>query len=132
MISPCAAASSKIVIPRSSVSPKRSSSAASTRWISSRCSTSSGYACAHLLDHDVGEARQERRLHPDAQAVLDGAADDPAQDIAAALVRRRHALGGDERHAAAVVGEHAMRLRRVLDEPYATPDCSATQSMISW
>ncbi len=69
---------------------------------------------AHLLDHDVGEAGQERRLHPDAQAVLRRAADDAAQDVAAPLVRRRDALGGDERHAAAVVGEHAVRLRRVV------------------
>ena len=68
---------------------------------------------AHLLDHDVGEAGQERRLHPDAQAVLRGAPDDAAQDVAAPLVRRRDALGDDERHAAAVVGEHAVRLRRV-------------------
>ena len=67
----------------------------------------------HLLDHRVREPREERRLHADAQPVLRGAADDPAQDVAAALVRRRHALGDDERHAAAVVGEHAVRLRRV-------------------
>ena len=39
---------------------------------------------AHLLDHGVGEAGQERRLHPDPQAVLRRAADDAAQDVAAA------------------------------------------------
>ena len=69
---------------------------------------------SHLLDHDLGEAGQERRLHPDPQPVLGRAADDAAQDVAAPLVRRRHALGGDERHPAAVVGEHAVRLRGVL------------------
>ena len=68
----------------------------------------------HLLDHDVGQAGQERRPHADAKAVLDRAPDDAAQDVAAAQVRRRNALGGDERHAATVVGEHAVRLRRVV------------------
>ena len=37
----------------------------------------------------------------------------PAQDVAAALVGRRHAVGGDRRHAAAVVAEHAERAHRV-------------------
>ena len=50
---------------------------------------------------------------PIAQAVLRGAADDPAQHVAAALVRRRDALRDEEGHAAAVIREHAMRLRRV-------------------
>ena len=72
-----------------------------------------GIRLSHLLDHDVGQARQERRLHPDPQAVLRRAPDDAPQDVAATLVRRRDALGDDERHPPAVVGEHAMRLRRV-------------------
>ncbi len=72
-----------------------------------------GIGGPHLLDHDIGETGQERRLHPDPQPVLRGAPDDAAQDVAAPLVRRRHALGGDERHPAAVVGEDAVRLRRV-------------------
>ena len=50
---------------------------------------------------------------PDPQPVLDGAADDPPQDVAAALVRGRDAVADEERHPAAVVGEHAVRLRRV-------------------
>ena len=73
-----------------------------------------GVRLAHLLDHDTGEAGQERRLHPDPQAVLRGATDDAPKHVAAPLVRRRDAFGGDERHAAPVVGEHAVRLRRVL------------------
>ena len=68
----------------------------------------------HLLDHGFGEAGKERRLHADAQAVLRRAADDPAQHVAAALVRRRDAVADEERHPAAVVGEHAVRFRRVL------------------
>ena len=72
-----------------------------------------GVRVAHLLDHGVGQSGEKRRLHADAQPVLHRAADDPAQDIAAPLVRRRDAVGDEERHPAAVVGEHAMRLRRV-------------------
>ena len=36
------------------------------------------------------------------------AAHDPAQHIAAALVRRQHAVGDQERRAAQMVGDHAM------------------------
>ena len=68
----------------------------------------------HLLDHHVCEAGQERRLHPDPQTMLHGTAHDAAQDVAAAFVRRRHTLDGDQRHPASVVGEDAVRLRRVL------------------
>ena len=69
-----------------------------------------GVGVGHLLDHD---GRQPVHvLEPDALAVLHGAADDAARDVAAALVRRRDAVGDQERHRAAVVGEHAVRLRR--------------------
>ncbi len=67
----------------------------------------------HLVDDGAREPRQERRLHADPQSVLDGAADDAAQDVAPPLVRRRDAVADDERHPAPVVGEHAVRLRRV-------------------
>ena len=87
---------------------------------------------AHLLDHGVGEPGQERRLHADAQTVLRSATDDAAQDVAAPLVRRRDAVADEERHAATVIGEHAMRLRRVGESPYATPDSAAIHYMISW
>ena len=78
-----------------------------------RCSLELRIRVAHLLDHGLGEPGQERRLHADPQPVLRGAADDAAQHVAAALVRRRDAVADEERHAAAVVGEHAVRLRRV-------------------
>ncbi len=80
-----------------------------------------GIGGRHLLDHDVGEARQERRLHPDPQAVLHGAADDPAQDVAAPDVERGHALGGNERHATAVVRENTVSLGGVLGRPVRNP-----------
>ena len=92
-----------------------------------------GVRLAHLLDHDVGEPGEERRLHADAQPVLRGAADDAAQDVAAALVRRRDAVADEERHAAAVVGEHAVRLRRVgASRRTRRPTRSAIHAMISW
>jgi hypothetical protein len=68
---------------------------------------------AHLLDHDVAEAIEVRRLESDTLSLLDGAADDPAHHVAAALVRRRHAVRREERHPTAVVGEDPMRLRRL-------------------
>ena len=64
-------------------------------------------------------------------AVRDGAADDAAQDVAALLVRRDHAVGGEERHAAAVVGEHAQR--RVCDgrrRCSCAPDHASQAAMI--
>ena len=69
---------------------------------------------AHLPDHDVGEACQERCLQADAVALQDGAADDPAQHVAASLVRGSDAVGDEERHRAAVVGQHAVGLGRDL------------------
>ena len=70
-------------------------------------------ARAHLLDHDVGEPREIRRLEAHAPCLLDGAPHDPAHHVAAALVRGRHAVRGEEGHAAAVVGQDAMRLGRL-------------------
>src|SRR5207249_7832551 len=56
-----------------------------------------GIRVAPLRDHGIREAGEERRLHAYAQAVLDCAAYDPAQHVAAALVRLRpaaaHAAG---------------------------------------
>src|SRR5207244_3828258 len=45
-----------------------------------------GIALAHLLDHDVGEPREVRGFEADAPRLLDGASDDAAHDVAAALV----------------------------------------------
>ncbi len=69
-----------------------------------------GKGGAHLLDDDAGQPMHVGES--DALRLLDGAADDPAQDVAAPFVRRRDAVPDEERHAAAVVGEHAVRLRR--------------------
>ena len=65
---------------------------------------------AHLLADDPAEPVDA--VEPDPLAVLDGTADDAAADVAATLVRRRDAVGDQERHRAAVVGEHAVRLGR--------------------
>ena len=64
----------------------------------------------HLVDDDVADPPE--LVEADRARLLNGAADDPAQDVAAALVRRRDAVADEERHPAAVVGEHAMRLGR--------------------
>ena len=68
-----------------------------------------------LLDDD---ARQRiDRGQADPACLNDRAADEPAEDVAAALVRRRHALRDEEGHAAAVVAEHAVRLGRLRRRP---------------
>ncbi len=64
----------------------------------------------HLVDDDVADPPQI--VQPDRACLLDRAPDDPAQHVAAALVRRRDAVGDEERHPAAVVGEDTVRLRR--------------------
>ena len=50
-------------------------------------------------------------IHANAVGVLDRTTDDPSQHVPAPLVRGRHAVGGQEAHAASVVDEHAHRLR---------------------
>src|SRR5262249_34890083 len=52
-------------------------------------------------------------VEPDAPRLHDGTADQASQEVPAPLVSRRDALGHEERHAAAVVGEDAMGLRRL-------------------
>jgi hypothetical protein len=64
---------------------------------------------AHQLDHALGEAGQEPRPQSEHPALLDGAAHDPAQDVAAILVGRHHAVGDQERHRPRVVGQDAQR-----------------------
>ena len=66
-----------------------------------------GMELAQLLDHEILQAAEERARETDARAVLHGTPDDPAQDVAAALVRRHDAVGREHGHRAAVVGEHA-------------------------
>ena len=73
-----------------------------------------GVRLAHLLDDDAREPGQERRLEPDPPGLQHGAPDHPAHHVAAALVRGRDAVGGEEGHPAPVVGEDPVRLRRPL------------------
>ena len=68
-----------------------------------------GVAVGQRLDHGLVHGAEERRLEAEARAVQDGAPDDPAQHVAAALVGGRDAVGRDRAHAAAVVAEHAER-----------------------
>ena len=68
-----------------------------------------GVGLAHRLDDRVDVARQERVLHPGAVPLLDRAAHDAAQDVAAVLVGGHDAVGDEERHAARVVGEDPQR-----------------------
>ena len=67
---------------------------------------------AHLLDDDVRKSPQV--FEPDLPRLLDSAADDAPEDVAAALVRGHDAVGYEAGHPAPVVGEHAVRLRRHL------------------
>ena len=64
---------------------------------------------AHLLDHGVADAPEI--VEPDRARLVDGAADDPSQHVATPLVRGRDAVGDEEGHPAAVVGEDPVRLR---------------------
>src|SRR4029079_8385788 len=65
---------------------------------------------AHLLGDDAGEPVDV--VQADALGLLYRPADDAPQDVPAPLVRRGHAAAHHEGHAAAVVGEDAVRLRR--------------------
>ena len=64
---------------------------------------------AHDLGDAVGVDAQEARVELERAALLDRAAHDAAQDVAAILVRRDHAVGDQERHRARVVGEQTQR-----------------------
>ncbi len=68
-----------------------------------------GIRRAHQLDHAVAERRQEAGLDADRAALLDRAAHDPPQDVAAVLVGGHHAVGDQEGHRARVVGEDPQR-----------------------
>ena len=64
-----------------------------------------GAHLAHQRRHQPVHHRLARAHHV---GVAHGAAHDPAQHVAAALVRRQHAVGDQERRAAQMVGDHAM------------------------
>lgn len=69
-----------------------------------------GVGLAHFLDEIVHQLVEERGAAAQLVAVADGAADDPAQHVAAAFVARDHAVDDQERAGADVVGDHAQRV----------------------
>ena len=68
-----------------------------------------GVPGADLLDDDPRDAVDV--LEADPARLHDGTADQSPHHVAAAFVRGRDPLRGQERHAAGVVGDHAVRLR---------------------
>ncbi len=68
-----------------------------------------GIGGAHQLGHHVGVLREEGALDAQAAALLDGAAHDAAQHVAAVLVGGDDAVGDQGGHAARVVGEDPHR-----------------------
>ena len=103
--------SSSSAAPVRSVRRKPSSSAARIAATSSRERDELRIGLAQTVDDEALQADEERLVEADAPAVRDRAAHDAAQDVAAALVAGQHAVGGEERHRAAVIGEHAQRPR---------------------
>ena len=96
-------------MPCSSVRPKPSSSARTHLRIVCRARDELRVGLAHRLDDDVDVARQEAGLDADPVALLDRAAHDAAQDVAAVLVGGHDAVGDQEGHRARVVGEDPQR-----------------------
>jgi hypothetical protein len=66
--------------------------------------------CSHFLDQCADELVEERLLLAEDVTVAQRAADDPAQDIAASLVRRQHAIDDQKAACTDVIGDHAQRL----------------------
>ena len=67
-----------------------------------------GVGGAHLADQDGNQPVQHRVARAHHVRVAHGAAHDAAQHVAAALVRRQHAVGDQERDGAQMVGDDAM------------------------
>ncbi len=59
----------------------------------------------HDVDDDCRGLVEERLAPAEEPAMADGAPDDPAQDVATALVRGQDAVGDQERRRAAVIGD---------------------------
>ncbi len=80
---------------------------------------------AHGVDDDLRRLGQERLLPSEQPAVPDCAPDDPADDVAAALVGRQDTVGQQERRRPRVVGDdlvaEALRLERVRVVPEQLP-----------
>ncbi|OPZ06361.1 MAG: hypothetical protein BWZ09_00430 [Alphaproteobacteria bacterium ADurb.BinA305] len=70
-----------------------------------------GIGAAHLGDQVGHHLVEKRGARAELVAVADGAADDAAQHVAAALVARGHAVGDQEGAGADVVGQHLQRGR---------------------
>ena len=64
---------------------------------------------AHLAHQRPHQAMHQRLARAEQLRMAHGAAHDPAQHIAATLVRRQHAVGNQERRCAQVVRDHAQR-----------------------
>ena len=95
---PAASRSSSSFVPCSSVRPKPSSSARTHLSIVSCWARSSRVGGAHQVDDQADVLRQEAVLDADAVALLDRAAHDPAQHVAAVLVGGHDAVGDEEGH----------------------------------
>ena len=66
-----------------------------------------GIGVAVAVGHHLHQAHEARGLKAQIGTLAHGATDDAAQDVIAALVARTHAVGGEEGHGTAVVGQHA-------------------------
>ena len=62
---------------------------------------------AHHVDRGLGQARHHEVLGAEQVRVTHGAAQDPAQHVAASLVRREHTVAHQHRRRPGVLGEHA-------------------------
>src|SRR4029079_4723815 len=76
-------------------------------------------------DDDLRRLCEERLRSPEQPSVTDRAPDDPAADVAAALVGRRHAIADQERDRAGVIGDDlvaealGLELVRIMPEQLA-------------
>ena len=66
-----------------------------------------GIGVAHHVDGDLGELGEDDLVGAEEVGVAHGAADDPAQHVAARLVGREHPVGDEHRGGAGVLGEDA-------------------------
>ena len=95
--------------PCSSVRLKPSSSARAQRSIVGHSVLEVGVGVTHHVAHALAHAHEEGLGDAEHVALLDRAAHDAAQDVAAVLVGGHDAVGQQDGGAAAVVGDHAER-----------------------
>ena len=96
-----------MVRPVRSVWRKRSSSRVITPTMKSRFLTHVGVGLAHHVDRVSTSAGMHELLGAEQVGVAHGPAQDAAQDVAAALVGREHAVVDEHRARAGVLGEDA-------------------------